>query len=39
VKPSGRALLGLPSALSLELEAVGIGASRTDEGTELAMAE
>ena len=39
MKPSGRALLGLPSDLSLELEAVGIGASRTDEGRELATAE
>ena len=32
-------MLGLPSDLSLELEAVGIGASRTDEGRELATAE
>lgn len=39
MKPSGRALLGLPSALSLELVAVGMGASRTDEGSELATAE
>jgi hypothetical protein len=39
VKPSGRALLGLPSALSLELVEVGMGASRTDEGRELATAD
>ena len=39
MKPSGRALLGLPSALSLELVVVGMGASRTSEGSELATAE
>lgn len=39
MKPSGRALEGLPSALSLELVSVGMGASRTEEGRELATAE
>ena len=39
MKPSGRGLLGLPSELSLELVSVGIGASRTEEGRELATAE
>jgi hypothetical protein len=32
-------LLGLPSELSVELVSVGIGALRTDEGSELATAE
>jgi hypothetical protein len=39
VKPAGRGLLGLPSSLSEELVAVGMGALRTDEGSELATAE
>lgn len=39
MKPSGRGLLGLPSELSLELVSVGIGASSTEEGRELATAE
>jgi hypothetical protein len=39
VKPAGRGLLGLPSSLSVELVSVGMGALRTDEGSELATAE
>lgn len=39
MKPSGRGLLGLPSDESLELVAVGMGASRTELGSELATAE
>ena len=39
MKPSGRALEGRPSSLSVEEVEVGIGASRTEEGRELATAE
>ena len=39
MKPSGRALLGRPSSLSVDEVAVGMGASRTEEGRELATAE